>query len=90
MDVGFLWHGMRILDSRLHRMNWEIIIGFATLTAGIAASYAKTQTDVARLKAEMRATQQREQEVTMLIRQLTNAVNRIEKALVRAGLIDIE
>ena len=90
MDFRLLWHRIRNLDDRQHGMALQELIGFATLTAGIAASYIKTQTDVARLKAEMRATQQREQEVAHLIRNLTTCVNRIEKALVKAGLIDIE
>lgn len=70
-------------------MSGEEIIGFVTLAAGVAATYAKEQSDVARLKAEVRALQKNEVELTLLLRELNLSITRVEKALVKAGLIPV-
>jgi hypothetical protein len=71
-------------------MDFNEVMAFATLAAGVAASYAKTQSDISRLKAEVNMGREREAEATRLMQDLTKTLHRIEKALVKGGLIDIE
>jgi cell division protein FtsB len=71
-------------------MSTEEIIGFVSLGLALAGTYAKEQRDVAQLKAEVRALQRNEQDITRLLRDLTSSIHRVEKALVKAGLIEIE
>lgn len=69
-------------------MDWNEVIGFATIAAGLAASYAKTQSDITRLKAEVKSAREREQDATQLMTEFTKTLRRIEMALVKAGLIE--
>lgn len=71
-------------------MTTEEIIGFISLAFALAGTYAKGQRDVAQLKTEVRALQKNEAELTRLLRELAMSINRVEKALVKAGLIDVE
>jgi len=63
---------------------------FLTLFAAVAGTYAKAQSDIARLKSEVKALQRKEAEVAQLLTDLTQTLHRVEKALVKAGLIEIE
>ena len=71
-------------------MEVEQLLGFISLLLGIAGTYAKTQSDITRLKTEVRALQRKEDETTRLLEQLNQGIHRLEKALVKAGLIEIE
>lgn len=72
-------------------MEWSAdFVGFVTVFAGLAATYAKGQSDIARLKVEVKALQRKEAEVAKLLTDLTQTLHRVEKALVRAGLIEVE
>lgn len=71
-------------------MSTEEIIGFISLGLALAGTYAKEQRDVAQLKTEVRALQKNEADLTRLLREMALSINRVEKALVKAGLIDVE
>lgn len=71
-------------------MDLNSIIGFGSLGVALAASHAKTQSDVSRLKAEVGMAREREIETAKLLAETNRTLHRIEKALVKAGLIDIE
>ena len=71
-------------------MDLNEISAFIALAAGLAGSYAKTQSDISKLQAEMNMGREREAEATRLMQDLTKTLHRIEKALVKGGLIDIE
>lgn len=66
------------------------VIAFLSLCLAVAGTFAKAQSDIARLKTEVRALQRKEVEMTRLLEQLVQSVHRVEKALVKAGLIEIE
>ena len=66
------------------------IIALAGLAAGIVGSYIKHSNDVAQLKQRMRNMEDRERHIDSKLDTLTASIIRIEKALVKAGLIDIE
>ena len=66
------------------------IIALAGLAAGIIGSYIKHSNDVAQLKQRMRNMEDREKQIDSKLEVLTRSIIRIEKALVKAGLIDIE
>lgn len=66
------------------------IIALAGLTAGVIGSYIKHSNDVAQLKQRMRNMEDREKQIDSKLEVLTASIIRIEKALVKAGLIDIE
>lgn len=66
------------------------VIALAGLTAGVIGSYIKHSNDVAQLKQRMRNMEDREKQIDSKLEVLTASIIRIEKALVKAGLIDIE
>jgi hypothetical protein len=66
------------------------IIALAGLAAGVVGSYIKHSNDVAQLKQRMRNMEDREKQIDSKLEVLTASIIRIEKALVKAGLIDIE
>mgnify|MGYP005995551021 FL=1 len=65
------------------------IIAFLTLCLAVAGTYAKEVSDIARLKAQVEALQRKEEESTRLLTDLVTSIHRVEKALVKAGLIEI-
>lgn len=71
-------------------MTWDSVIGFMSLAGALMASYAKLQSDITRLKTEVRMLRDREQDVQRYMEELKNSLHRIEKALVKAGLIEID
>lgn len=71
-------------------MTWDSIIAFIALTGGLTASYAKLQSDITRLKTEVQMLRDRDQDVKVCMQDLQASVHRIEKALVKAGLIEID
>lgn len=71
-------------------MTWDSIIAFIALTGGLMASYAKLQSDITRLKTEVQMLRDRDQDVKVCMQDLQASVHRIEKALVKAGLIEID
>lgn len=66
------------------------LIAFMTLVLAVAGTYAKAQSDIARLKTEVKALQRKEAEVANLLSDLVAGIHRVEKALVKAGLIEVE
>ena len=66
------------------------VIALAGLAAGVVGSYIKHSNDVAQLKQRMRNMEDREKQIDSKLEVLTASIIRIEKALVKAGLIDIE
>ena len=66
------------------------IIALAGLAAGVVGSYIKHSNDVAQLKQRMRNLEDREKHIDRKLDALAMSITRIEKALVKAGLIDIE
>ena len=66
------------------------IIALGTLAAAVIGAYIKHSNDVSVLKSRMRTLEDREKHIDRKLDALTLSINRIEKALVQAGLIDIE
>lgn len=66
------------------------VIAFLSLCLAVAATYAKEVSDIARLKAQVEALQRKEEESNRLLQDLVAGIHRVEKALVKAGLIEIE
>ena len=66
------------------------IIALGTLAAAVIGAYIKHSNDVSVLKSRMRTLEEREKHIDRKLDALTAPINRIEKALVKAGLIDIE
>jgi seryl-tRNA synthetase len=71
-------------------MATEEIIALAALASAVVGAYIKHSNDVAQLKQRMRNLEERESKIDGKLELLTASITRIEKALVKAGLIDIE
>ena len=71
-------------------MDTAEIIALATLTAAVVGAYIKHSNDVSVLKARMRNLEDREKAIDRKLDAMALSITRIEKALVKAGLIDIE
>lgn len=71
-------------------MTDEAIIAFASLALATVAAYIKQTNDVSRLKEKIRQIERTEQRVEDIMLRLTESMNRVERALVKAGLIDID
>ena len=71
-------------------MDTTEIIALGTLAAAVMGAYIKHSNDVSVLKSRMRTLEERERHIDRKLDVLTASITRIEKALVKAGLIDIE
>lgn len=71
-------------------MEVQEILALGALAAAVIGAYIKHSNDVASLKARMRSLEDREKLIDSKLEVLTTSIIRIEKALVKAGLIDIE
>ena len=60
------------------------------LAAGLLVGYGKLQSDITRLKTEVSMLRDRDQDVQRFMQELQTSMHRIEKALVKAGLIEID
>ena len=66
------------------------LIAFLMLCLAIAGIYAKEVSDIARLKAQVEALQKKEEDTNRILQDVVAGIHRVEKALVRAGLIELE
>lgn len=71
-------------------MTIENILALAALAAGVIYQYIKSSNDMARLKERLYQLEKREVANDSKLAELYQAITRIEKALVKAGLINIE
>jgi len=71
-------------------MDTPTIAAILTLAGGLIGTYTKLQTDLARLKERTARIEKNEESVSVALTRLADSIHRIEKALVKAGLIDIE
>ncbi len=66
------------------------IAALLTLGGGLVGAYTKLQADMARIKERIYRIEKREDEVSRMLTRVGEAIIRVEKALVKAGLIDID
>ena len=71
-------------------MDTAEIIALATLAAAVVGAYIKHSNDVSVLKSRMENLEAREKAIDRKLDAMALSITRIEKALVKAGLIDIE
>lgn len=71
-------------------MEVQEILALGALAAAVVGAYIKHSNDVAGLKARMRSLEDRERLIDSKLELLTTSIIRIEKALVKAGLISID
>jgi hypothetical protein len=71
-------------------MSTEEILALSGLAVAVVAGFIKHTNDVAQLKSRMRNLEERERTIDQKLEVLTASIIRIEKALVKAGLIEID
>ena len=71
-------------------MTNEVGIAFVSLALAIVLAWIKQNNDVTRLKEQIRSIEKTEDKVQDMLMRLTESMNRLERALVKAGLIDID
>lgn len=70
-------------------MNTEVIIALGSLFLGFVGVWIKSTNDVARLKERISQLEKNEERVEDILVKLTESIQRIERALVKAGYIDV-
>lgn len=71
-------------------MTNEVGIALVSLALAIVLAWIKQNNDVTRLKEQIRSIEKTEDKVQDMLMRLTESMNRLERALVKAGLIDID
>jgi len=71
-------------------MTDEAIIAFVSFVLGTILAFIKQSNDVARLREKIKQIERTEQRVEDVLVRLTESMNRVERALVKAGLIDVD
>lgn len=70
-------------------MELEVIVSLVSLAAGGVGVWIKSSNDVARLKERITAIEKNEARVEDILTKLAESIQRIERALVKAGYIDV-
>ena len=71
-------------------MTNEVGIALISLALAIVLAWIKQNNDVTRLKEKIRSIEKTEDKVQDMLMRLSESMNRLERALVKAGLIDID
>lgn len=76
--------------SKFKGMTDEMIISFVSLILGVVLVFVKQSNDIARMREKIKQIEAAEQRVESVLRSLSESMNRLERALVKAGLIDVD
>ena len=76
------------LSQQKHTMQLEDLATFGAITAAAVTAYATIKSDMARLKERVIQLEKAEDENAQQLKNISAAIHRIEKALVKAGLIE--
>lgn len=71
-------------------MTDEVIIAFASLGLAWVLTLVKSSNDVARLKERINQIEKKEERVEEALIKLSDSIQKIERALVKAGYINVE
>lgn len=71
-------------------MTLDTAIALIGLAGSVVAAWIKQNADVAKLKEKIRSMEKTEARVEDALQKLTESMNRVERALVKAGLIDVD
>jgi hypothetical protein len=76
------------LSKEEHAMQLEDLATFGAITAAAVTAYATIKSDMARLKERVIQLEKAADENADQLKSISAAIHRIEKALVKAGLIE--
>tara|TARA_R110001606_G_scaffold63561_1_gene147171 strand:+ start:4517 stop:4732 length:216 start_codon:yes stop_codon:yes gene_type:complete len=71
-------------------MSNDVSIALASLALAVVLAWIKQNNDVTRLKEKIRSIEKTEEKVETMLLRLSESMSRLERALVKAGLIDID